>query len=225
MCKIYIHGILGNIFGKYFEFKVNNVKEAINAIDANKIGFKNKLINLQKQNFSYIVLADGDYINDKNKFLERKKIKELHILPIISGSGQAVAVAIGLTTTAATGAVTLTTTGMIVATLVNVAISAAISVGVSFIMSAFTKQSTPPQQRVAIGGTASASIAQGRSYIFNNSTNVTAQGTAIPIGYGRMKIGSTSVLNTVKNYSTNQYHYKVFSQDFQVNTYNEYLSN
>ena len=171
---------------------------ALKGIDANRPGFFNELFKLNKKNINYYMICDYDYINNSNKLLEKRNIKNIYIIPAITGSGEFIAVGMGLVTTA--GA--LTATGAVVAFLANALISTAVSLGISFLMNSINKQATPPQQNISVGAATAMVEARGRSYIFSNDINVNEQGSAIPVGYGKMKVSSQVLSASVKSYPT-----------------------
>jgi hypothetical protein len=214
MTNIYIHGILSKYFGYLFKINVNNALSAIKAIDANREGFIKKIFDLSSNDCNYCLVIDGQFINDSNQFIERRKINRIDIVPCINGSGGAIVAAIGGAAFAGS------TAGIITTFLVNAALSAAISLATSYISNMINKQAAPPQQSIAVGGAASVIEAKGKSYIFNNYENVISQGAAIPVGYGKMKIGSKLINFNLKNYPTsvtflteieNNQNYSIFS--------------
>ena len=198
MTHIYVRGILGKKFGNHFTGFVKNAHSAIKLIDANKNGFFKTLLDLNKKNVFYAVICDGKIIKNENDFLENKKIKKIDIVPLIIGSGVAIALAIGFT------ANTLAAT--IAAGVINAIIGAIVSLGISFLMSAINKQASPQinQQQIAIGGATAYVESKGKSYIFSNKQNTVSQGSSISVGYGQMKISSNLIHASIKNYSTNQ---------------------
>lgn len=198
MTHIYVRGVLGKKFGNYFTGFVKNAYSAIKLIDANKNGFFKTLLDLNKKNIFYAVICDGKIIENENNFLENKKIKTIDIVPLIIGSGEAIALAIGFT------ANTLAAT--IAAGVINSIIGAIVSLGVSFLMSAINKQASPQinQQQIAVGGSTAYVESKGKSYVFSNKQNTVSQGGSIPVGYGQMKVSSNLIHASIKNYSTNQ---------------------
>jgi predicted phage tail protein len=202
MTSIHIKGILGKKFGSLFKINVSNGMSALNAIDANRSGFINELFKLNKKNINYCMICDSEYIDNTNQLLERKKIKNIYIIPVIIGSGGLVAVGLGF----AAGSIGFAVTSF----LVNTIISTAISLGVSFLMNSINKQAAPPQQNISVGGATSFIEAKGRSYIFSNNVNAAEQGSAIPVGYGKMKVSSQILSASIKSYPTN------------INAYNEF---
>ena len=195
MTNIYIKGILGQKFGNHFKLNISNVMSALKGIDTNRSGFINELFMLNKKNINYFLICNGEKLINANELLERKKINTIYILPAIIGSGELFAAGIGLVAGTASFAVT--------SFLVNLVISTAVSLGVSFLMASLNKQASPPQQNIAVGGSASVIEARGRSYIFSNNANLTEQGSSIPVGYGQMKTASQVLLASIKSYSTN----------------------
>lgn len=222
MTNIYLHGELAQIFGKFFKLKINNVLSALKGIDANRGGFLQKISYLSRNGIHYCIIANNEKIENENQLIEKKSIKSIHILPIIYGSGEAAAFALNLTIQVA-GQTVLSVAGQIVAGLINMAIS----LGVSFLMSALMKQAAPPsmgQQNIAVGGASAAIEAAGRSYVFNNNVNTSEQGSAIPVGYGRIKTSSSVIFSSVLNYSTNAKYSEEFIGNNSLILFSEFLA-
>ena len=223
MTNIYLHGELAQIFGKFFKLKVNNVLSALKGVDANRNGFLQKISYLSRNGIHYCIIANNEKIENENQLIEKKSIQSIHILPIIYGSGEALAFALNLTVTVGTKVV-LSTAGQIVAGLVNMAIS----LGVSFLMSALMKQAAPPsmgQQNISVGGASAAIEAAGKSYVFSNNVNTSEQGSAIPVGYGRIKTSSSVIFSSVLNYSTNAKYSEEFINNESLTLFSEFLAN
>ena len=197
MTEIKLYGLLGRIFGTSFKMYVNSAISVIKAIEANREGFIKKLYDLNADGYNYYIIINGKQINNKDEFIEKRNIEYIEIIPAICGSGGAIVTAI------AGAAFAKTTAGLIAAFIVNMAISTAISTGVSFIMASLNKQAAPPPQKgsyISVGGATAIAEAKGRSYIFSNYQNTVAQGVAVPVGYGRMKISSKVIIAATKDY-------------------------
>lgn len=184
MTTVYLHGLLGKEFGRKFKFSLGRPKDCIWAIDANKKGFVNRLSSLSRKGANYSVVIDGRVAN---KFsLERFGAKEIHIMPAIAGSA-GVVTAIGIILTVAAtyapewAAVYLIALG-----------TAAISYGISNLLQ--------KEQKVDVGSASATSSAINKSFLFSNGENVTEQGNPIPIGYGRLRIGSAVIQSTIKSF-------------------------
>jgi predicted phage tail protein len=208
MTKIYLHGILGKIFGKSFKLKVANASTAINAMNCIREGFLRKVHELSKNGCDYFLIIDGEVINNQNEFLERKHIENIHFVPALIGFGGAIVAAI-----VGVEVANLTAMQLVAAFLINLVISSAISLGVSFLMASINKQGAPPQQMMAIGGATSMIEARGRSYIFGSSRNEVSQGGSIPVGYGKLRVPSNTINMTISNYATNS----SVDQEFNLN--------
>jgi predicted phage tail protein len=192
MTKINIHGILGKIFGNYFELSVNDCYSAMRGIDANRTGFLKKIFDLSANNQNYCIVIDGAMVKNKDEFIEKRQIKTIDFIPAICGYGQAIAPLL----------VSGATAQAVVAFAINSAISAGISFGISLITESMNKRASPPQQMIAVGGAVTSVEAKGRSYIFTNWTNLVAQGTSVPVGYGKMRIASRVIHANTKSYPT-----------------------
>ena len=223
MTNIYLHGELSHIFGKFFKLKINNALSALKGIDANKKGFFQKISSLSKGGIDYCIVVNNKKIQNQNELIEKKNIKSIHIVPMICGSGELVAVGLNMTVTVA-GVTTLTVAGQIVAGLVNMVIG----LGISFLMAALMKQAAPPsmgQQNISVGGASAAIESAGRSYVFNNNINTSEQGSAIPVGYGKIKTSSSVIFSSVLNYSTSTKHTDEFINNESLKLFSEFLAN
>jgi predicted phage tail protein len=219
MTKIYLHGELAHIFGNFFKLKINNALSALKGIDANKKGFLQKISSLSKNGIYYSIIVDNEEMQNQNQLIEKRSIESIHIIPIIYGSGELVAAGIGLV-----AAGSLTVAGQIVAGLVNMAIS----LGVSFLMSALMKQASPPSmgvQNIAVGGATLAIESAGKSYVFSNNVNSSEQGSAIPVGYGKIKTSSSVIFSSVLNYPTNSKSSEEFIGNESLVLFSEFLAN
>ena len=208
MTKIHLHGILGKIYGKTFNLKVSNASMAINAINCIREGFLKKIQDLSKNKCDYYLIIDDVIVNDKNEFVEKRQIKNIHFIPVLIGFGGAIVASL-----AGVAVAELTTMQLVAAFLVNLVISAGVSMGISFLMASINKQGAPPQQMIAVGGATASIEAKGRSYIFANERNEISQGGSIPVGYGKLRVSSNTINMSVSNYATNS----SVDQEFNLN--------
>ena len=203
MTKIFLHGLLAKEFGRSFEMEISRVKDVIKAINANFDDFQNRINQLASEGLHYIIIADNKKIQDLNELEIKNIFKVIEIVPLIVGSG---IVAIGtavITGVAALGgaaAVTAATAflaggilGTFTAALVGGLVLSAITIGLQMLLA------PKPEKPEAIK---SATSAVKESYSFSNKANITSQGSAVPIGYGRLKVGSQVVQYTVKSYQS-----------------------
>ena len=200
MTKVFIHGRLGKEFGEYFELYISKPKDVLLALDANCEGFQKRMIDLAKSGAQYSLIADDQAIGAVEDYISKRKIKEIHIVPTLFGSGVgALAIGIGVIAYAAS----FYATGVVAAILVAVAV-AAISYGVQTLL-------TKPPSGNLVGQTGEAG-ATSKSYLFSNRENITQQGGPVPLGYGRLRLGSSVVQQSIKNYPNS------------ISTFNEFVN-
>jgi len=183
MTNVYIHGLLAKEFGRKFKFSLGRPKDAIAAIDANKKGFTNRIIELAKKGAHYSIVVDGIVAN---KFsLERGTPKDIHIVPMISGSA-GVVTAIGVILYAA--AIYAPEYAAILIAIGSIAIS----YGITNLMQ--------KNNQSDVGSASATANALNKSFLFSNGENVAEQGNPLPIGYGRLRIGSAVIQSTIKSF-------------------------
>lgn len=205
MTKIFLHGLIGREFGKEWNISISNPKDVIHAIDSQEEGFRKRLLELSEKGMQYALVVD-DQLVDEVSVLRKGKIKEIHIVPVIFGSGPAIFFAVGLLSLGSAAAVG---TGTFIGSLLLSVGLSAISFGISSLLS------KPPSQN-AISNSATVS-ATTKSFLFTNKENIAAQGTPVPLGYGRLQIGSAIIQESIKSYPNSLSTFDEFaSQSLQV---------
>lgn len=188
MTNVYIHGKLGREFGRRFKFSLNRPRDVFFALDANKKGFKRRLIELSNDGAQYSIVIDGKVADGSIAFECVKAPKEIHIMPAIFGSA-GVVVAVGAIALVAGYA---GVGGTFIASVLIAVGSAAISYGISNLLQ--------KDQKTDVGSASATSNALNKSFLFSNGENVTEQGNPVPIGYGRLRIGSAVIQSTIKSF-------------------------
>jgi len=191
MTKVRLHGILAKEFGEFFSFKLGRAKDVIRAIDANKKNFIKRINDLGKQGFNYTLVVDGKKVSDLSEIEIKKEHKNIEIVPMIAGSGPVAATII--TTIATVALTTAFTAGAISATAFVLGSLAIAVVGLGLQMLLAPKPDAGPP----ISATTKAF---NESFSFSNKANVATQGTPVPVGYGRLKVGSQVIQFSVKSY-------------------------
>ena len=180
MTRVYLYGELRNKFGSEFKFKVDSTKEAFLAINSNRKGFIDELKKLAMKSVHYRVIVD-DYVIRNPKEVEIKKIpKEIHIVPIVWGAGVIEGTIYALATILE--AYMAWETAYLIASAV-IYITAAVAVA-GVMMLLYPNPKPDFNQEVQAGS---------KSYLFGNRPNNTSQGQAVPVGYGRLKIGGSQI--------------------------------
>jgi predicted phage tail protein len=181
MTKVNLHGLLAFEFGKSMEFFIRKPKDVFQAIDVNRKGFYNRIIELAKDGYQYSIVIDGKDLKDLKELEIKKQPETIDLVPAIVGTGSG-----GFLV--ALGAI-----AMFVPGLQGIGI-ALIGMGVSMMLA---PKPTPLEAPKAAVGTASA---LNQSFYFSNTANLTQQGSAVPVGYGRLKIGSLVIQVTQTSY-------------------------
>jgi predicted phage tail protein len=219
MVKVELHGILAEKLNKAnWNLAINSVSEAIRAIEANTgILYKN-LYELDKQNIKYRILInkkdfkvfkpEEEIKNDFDKVMnsnlltsfEEQVLESIDIIPILEGSGggggffQIIPVILGIALifTGVGVAVSIPTFGLLAASLVVAGIGLA-AVGFLALLSSPPPFVAPEFNAPNVAGSKSGG---GKSYLFDGPTNTAGEGGPIPIGYGRLLIGSKTISAT-----------------------------
>jgi predicted phage tail protein len=219
MVKIELHGILAEKLNKAnWNLAINSVSEAIRAIEANTgILYKN-LYELDKQNIKYRILInkkdfkvfkpEEEIKNDFDKVMnsnlltsfEEQVLESIDIIPILEGSGggggffQIIPIILGvaLIFTGVGIAASAGIFGLLAASLVVAGIGLA-AVGFLALLSSPPPFVAPEFNSPDVAGSKSGG---GKSYLFDGPTNTAGEGGPIPIGYGRLLIGSKTISAT-----------------------------
>ena len=203
LTQIKLHGILGEQFQSEWKLNIESVAEAIHAIEVNtKRRFCKQLIENDKNDIKYRVLVNGEDVIDTRvmdinniesmrncELTIKRKIEKIDIVPIIEGAGFFddigdwfnTIVGIGLAIYGlGTGSAALFFAGVQLA-----------SQGIANLLA------EPPEYEdfrdIEVGN-------KRASYLFNGASNTVNEGGPVPIGYGRLIVGSQviSVNQTVR---------------------------
>jgi predicted phage tail protein len=227
MTNITLHGEIAEYVGREnWNLKVNSIKEAMRAIQALSKGKLLKyLIGAAEESIEYKILVNKrEMIMAEDLSLERpesifnselvminEKLETLDIVPIIKGAGGgggnsstkgilAIVLAVILIASgigAAGGVTFLGMAGAAGGTGATVLSGALIAAGIGLAVTGITLlMMSPPKfddfRKIDGGG--------GKpSYLFDGPSNVLGEGGPVPVGYGRMKIGSQVVEISMNN--------------------------
>lgn len=166
LVKVHLYGTLAEKYGTPHEFAISTPREAVWALDANYPGFYKELIKVER----YAIIADDD-VRDGDAAAELTFSRELHLIPKIEGQAfvgaMAVTALFGITGTAATILGGLLITGVMI--------------GLSLLL-----RPSQPEQKTE-------DDKKDESYAFSGPENVTEQGAAVPLIYGRVFTGSVVI--------------------------------
>lgn len=180
MKNIILLGELGAKFGRTHRYDVKNTSEAIRALSANFKDFKKHLLEQDKKNVGYHVFIGGKgVVDEKECFLPISKKDEIKIVPVIQGAESGVFKVIAGVVLIAIGAV-LSETG-IGASLIPIGVGLVLG-GVVQLLTPLPKIPRPQDRQEDKAG-----------YQFNGPVNTTVQGFPVPVGYGRLIVGSAII--------------------------------
>lgn len=187
MVVIHLYGVLEQVAQRVVSLHVDSFDEAMRGLTAN---FPKLARTIRDMRVS--VLVDGRMIEFED-CLRPMNAERIDIMPIVGGAGPAIFIIAGAALTA--GATTIA--GMFVGTFLAGAITAAsiAQFGIAMIIGGISQLLFKPP-KPNLGKRAD----DAQSYNFNGAVNVSQQGVIVPIGYGRMKIGSTVISVNVQTW-------------------------
>lgn len=182
MLTVVLLGELGKRFGRKHRLDVRSPAEAVRALCANFKDFRQFVATSAERNVAYRVLSRKDEVAEDE--LHNPASKTITFVPVVAGAnflkkfgkiilGAALIVAsFYLPPLALVGTATLQ--------------SVTFSIGLSLALGGVAQLLAPtPKTPEAAKDEA--------SYIFNGAVNTSAQGAAIPVGYGQMIVGSAVI--------------------------------
>jgi predicted phage tail protein len=176
MKTVILLGELGKKFGRKFRLNVKTPAEAVRALRANFPEFEAHMVSSESRNVRYKVLVGKetrsvDHLHDP---VGRETIK---FVPVIAGAGGFVQ--------AVVGAVLIAVGVFIPSPLSPYLINAGVAMVVSGVVQMLTPVPKTPKMEDRPDNKP--------SYVFNGAVNTTSQGYPVPVGYGRMTVGSAVI--------------------------------
>lgn len=184
MKTIILLGELGKRYGRKHMLDVKSPAEAVRALCANFKDFAAFVSSSQERNVGYRVLNRREDVGLDD--LHNPASQRITIVPVVAGAGGKVGqILLG----AALIAASLFVPGLAAVALFGTTTLATVAfgVGVSLALGGVAQMLAPqpkfdgPQEE------------QQPSYVFNGAVNTSAQGQPVPVGYGRMIVGSAVI--------------------------------
>lgn len=184
--EIRLYGELGRRFGRVHHMAVESIGEAIRALMANHKDFEHALIHSAP---AYKVWSGSTRVSEvEDVNLPTGQREVIRIAPVVAGAKSALGtvllgaalIAAAVFMPASIGAIGLfgSTT---LASLVG-------SIGVSLALGGVVQMLSPSPQQDA-----GSQDNNQPSYVFNGAVNTSAQGHPVPVGYGRLIVGSAVI--------------------------------
>jgi predicted phage tail protein len=182
LITVYLYGYLGKKYGKKHLLDIHTPAEAIRAMGANHKDFNQTLIDGGQIGYRIITGVD-DRANHIGLHLPFGKNNDLKIIPTVYGGGGFGKILLG----AALIVASFYLPGAGAAAGGITASSVAAAVGFSLVLGGVSSLLFSPDTPSLDGYEAPDNKP---SYSFNGAVNTTRQGNPVPLGYGRLRVGS-----------------------------------
>lgn len=174
MAKVLLYGHLGQKFGRSHEYQVGSPNEAIRALRANFKGFEQEVLG-HGGGYHILVGYENKTLNEMVNPISQDDV--IRIIPTVSGAGFEAGLASFLS-----GFMSTAAAATVAAAVTNILVSMVI-MGVANALFAPDKPDIGASERPE----------NKPSHSFNGPVNTVAQGHPVPVGYGRMRVGSQVV--------------------------------
>lgn len=181
--RIVLYGELAKRFGKEHSFAVKNAAEAIRALRANFRGFEAYLCGAHQSGVGFRVFVGGNSLADAKEIHNPAGAAEvIRFVPVAIGAGSGpFKIILGVVLIAAAVVASAYGQGWLAGALGSMGASLIIG-GVAQLLSNPPKIKDPTRP------------GEGKdSFIFSGPENTAVQGRAVPLGYGRMIVGSAVI--------------------------------
>lgn len=201
--KVRLHGALAARLGRaLWRMSVRSVAEALRALEANTGKLYQYLGTAENGSAPYRVLVNGeDHKNTEDLQLERQNLRTIDIIPVLAGAGSGgvgkIIIGVLLIIVAVILIIASKGSGTPLA-LKLMAIGGAMmmSVGLSLLFAGIAELLTKNPKK----DPAAEKEENRPSYVFGGAINTTKQGNAVPVGYGRLRVGSQVISAGVRTF-------------------------
>jgi predicted phage tail protein len=208
MRVIRLNGELGKRFGRVHKIDVLTPAEAVRALCAIIDGFEQFLCSSHERGVAYRCKVDSDRLDEGQ--MHYPMSKSFSITPVVHGAGKTVGIILGVALIAA--AIFMPAFIPVFAafgTTFGFGASATLWLGVALTLGGIAQLLAPTPKAGKPGET-------NENAYFNGPTNTTAQGNAVPIGYGRAIVGSAVISAAI---SVQQQVDPIYPYDFPIGGY------
>jgi predicted phage tail protein len=186
MVTVILLGELGRCFGRRHNLAIGSAAEAIRALSANFPTFERELVASGERGVGYRVLAGRDSLN-LERLHEPTGSQRITIAPVVSGAGGdglgQILLGAALLAVAWWNPLGWAASGAFLSQATLYSVGTAMILGGVAQMIAPTSKASEPSERPE----------NKPSYSFNGAVNTTAQGHPVPVGYGRLIVGSAVI--------------------------------
>lgn len=204
MVTVTLHGQLGVAVKRdIWKLLVSSVGEAMRAIEANTGKLYSYLAEKDKEGtVMYRVLINGvDFATMEDLYVPTEKIRTIDVVPVPAGSAGGIWQAIIGVVLIVVGIFLPATWAIAASILINIGVALVLG-GIASLIAGSPRQSTNPQlQRDFTNKEGDEEKDKKANYLFSGAVNTTRQGNCVPLGYGRLIIGSQIIsfgITTIK---------------------------
>jgi len=185
--KVKLYGELGDKFGKEFVLNVNSPRDAVKLLSANFKDFAPYLIKHSEP--GYHVIVGSNSVGEKELLNPAFGDQEIKIIPVIQGTGDdgIFQVVLGAALIIFAPEIFVAMGGVSGGALAAGAALAATNVGWALVFGGVSQMLFAPPDANKLSNERTENKP---SYLFDGPVNTVRQGNAVPVGYGRMLIGS-----------------------------------
>ena len=188
-----LYGKLGTRFGRIHRLAVASAAEAVRALCAIRPGFERELMSSRDRGIHYAVFLGKRNIAEE-EMLHPAGRDDIRIAPVLQGSGRGglfqTILGVAMMVFAMRAAGGFTSLAGLSSTLASEGwVGVTAMMGMSMMIGGVMQLLSPQIKELS----AKDSAGNGASYHFNGVVNTTAQGNPVPLGYGRMIVGSAVV--------------------------------
>jgi predicted phage tail protein len=194
MKKVILEGVLGEKFGRDWLLDIRTPAESIRAIEANRRGFCKFLGESHKDGIHYQILLDEEEIEPVRLLGPFSDRETFRIVPVIEGASRGalktivgfvlIVAGFALAAPSGGGSLSMSEAGF---TVIGFEVTAGMITlaGVALVLSGISASMLEIPD--------ASSGEQKPSYLFAGPVNTISQGGPVPIGYGRLMVGSILV--------------------------------
>jgi len=187
MTEVILHGALARQFGKRHKFFIRKPIDAIRALMVNKKGFKKAFRTWGMEGKFYEMICDGEVVETLYGLEQTNNIKTIHLAPTIIGTSNAAKIIVGAALIVLSFYVP-GSWGAFGEFLGDALLGAGISLVMGGIMGLLFPPPTP----------SFTDQADAKSFLFSSLENSTVQGVVVPLGYGRLIVGSKVISSSLE---------------------------
>jgi predicted phage tail protein len=173
MVEVRLHGALAAQFGRVWHFDIQTPREAVDAIEAARKGFRKAIMELDRLGMVFRVRTKNHDYDDDDVNTSLGRINRVDIIPIVRGASAGVRFVIGAVLTA-------------IALVNPLAAPYLLPAGLGLMLGAVTEWLTPTPKR-------DSEVNNAQSWTISGPTNTTEQGVPVPIIYGEVLTGSVPI--------------------------------